>query len=230
MNFKNAIKMIMPYGLILFFQKCKNCKFERNSALSKWRFERGDETYRLDYPSLNPNSIVVDLGGYKGEWSRDIYAKYSSNIFIFEPIPDYAEALNKFFQKNSKVTVLNKCVCLASGSVQMAIAENSSSTFKGTGNLVDVEAYKMSDFFTEFNVDCIDLLKINVEGSEYEIIEDLFVSNKMQLVKKFQIQFHDFVVDADKKIERARELLSVSHQQDWNFEFVWEGWTLKEKS
>ncbi|MGV7005909.1 FkbM family methyltransferase [Desulfovibrio sp. QI0442] len=230
MNFKKALKMITPYGLVLFFQKCKNYKVDRNSALSQWLVERGDETYRLDYPFLNPNSTVVDLGGYKGEWSRDIYAKYSTNIFIFEPIPSYAEALRKFFQKNNKVTVLNKCVCLSSGIVQMAIAENSSSVFKGTGDLVDVKACKISDFFTEFNVECIDLLKINVEGSEYEILEDLFVSNKMHLVKNFQIQFHNFVDDADKKIERARELLSETHQQVWNFEFVWEGWTLKGKS
>lgn len=46
----------------------------------------------------------------------------------------------------------------------MAIAENSRSVFKGTGDLVDVEACKLSDFFTEFNVECIDLLKINLDG------------------------------------------------------------------
>ena len=228
-NFKNAIKMILPYGLILLIQKYKNHEFDNNGALSQWITERGDETYRLDYPFLNSNSIVVDLGGYKGEWSRDIYAKYGSNVFIFEPIPEFYEKLNKFFHENSKVTVLKKCVCLSSGIMQMAIAENSSSAFKESGILVDVEAYKMSDFFAEFNAECIDLLKINVEGSEYEIIEDLHASNKMHLVEKFQIQFHDFVVDADKKLERARKILAITHKQDWNFEFVWEGWSLKEK-
>ena len=50
-----------------------------------WFATNGDATLRLNY-NLNENSIVFDLGGYKGEFSSIIYCKYSPFIFIFEPI------------------------------------------------------------------------------------------------------------------------------------------------
>ena len=32
---------------------------------------------------LDKNSIVLDLGGYKGDWANEIYRRYGCNIFIF---------------------------------------------------------------------------------------------------------------------------------------------------
>ena len=54
-----------------------------------WFAEDGDYTYRLNYDSLDKNSIVVDLGGYKGQWASDIFSKYQSRVFVFEPVAAY---------------------------------------------------------------------------------------------------------------------------------------------
>ena len=41
-----------------------------------------------------------------------------------------------------------------------------------------VEVKSFNEVYEEFNFDTIDLLKINVEGSEYEILENIFENNK----------------------------------------------------
>ncbi|MBA7576805.1 hypothetical protein ES708_18647 [subsurface metagenome] len=40
----------------------------------QWFEIKGDETLRLDY-NLDKNSIVFDIGGYKGQWSSEIFSK-----------------------------------------------------------------------------------------------------------------------------------------------------------
>ena len=42
---------------------------------------------------LGPDSVVFDLGGFRGEWSERIFARYLSTIHIFEPHPVYAKLI-----------------------------------------------------------------------------------------------------------------------------------------
>ena len=49
--------------------------FDKES-LEKWFSDEGDKTHRLNY-NLNEGSFVIDLGGYIGEWSEQIYDKYN---------------------------------------------------------------------------------------------------------------------------------------------------------
>ena len=44
-----------------------------------------DEQLRYNY-DLNYDSTVMDLGAYKGEFSKKIYDKYQCKIFAFEPV------------------------------------------------------------------------------------------------------------------------------------------------
>ena len=75
----------------------------------EWFADNGDKTLRLDYP-LTSDSIVFDLGGYKGDWASSIYEKYKCNIYIFEPIPYLVEEMKIKFSHydNKHVYNLNK--------------------------------------------------------------------------------------------------------------------------
>ena len=47
--------------------------------------------------NLNQESIVFDVGGYEGDFSKKIYDKYYSNIYIFEPVESfYLKISNRF--------------------------------------------------------------------------------------------------------------------------------------
>ena len=64
----------------------------------------GDATLRLDYP-LAHDSIVFDLGGFKGQWASDIYSRYRSKIYVFEFVPAFAEKIRKRFTGNPDIVV-----------------------------------------------------------------------------------------------------------------------------
>jgi len=63
-------------------------------TILKWWSDGGDEAFRYNY-ELNSSSFVMDLGGYKGQWASDIFARYQCRIAIFEPVPAYASSIKK---------------------------------------------------------------------------------------------------------------------------------------
>ena len=74
--------------------------------VDKWKKDSGDETMRLNY-DLNEKSVVFDIGGYKGNWSRKIYGKYKCEIHIFEPVASFYNYIKKRFSKNNNVFIYN---------------------------------------------------------------------------------------------------------------------------
>ena len=46
------------------------------------------EQLRYEYP-LTDNSVVIDAGGYEGNWFKQIYERYQCHIHVFEPVYDY---------------------------------------------------------------------------------------------------------------------------------------------
>jgi FkbM family methyltransferase len=73
-------------------------------------------------------------------------------------------------------------------------------------------------------IDKIDLLKLNVEGLEYEILERLIDSNAIKNIKFIQVQFHNFADNSIVRRDNIRSFLSKTHEEMYNFPFVWESW------
>src|SRR5215468_11290814 len=86
--------------------RCKRVtsRLSGSPSMTAWIRDRGDKTLRLDY-DLGDDSMVFDLGGYEGQWSSDIFAKYRCLIHIFEPVEEFATNIEKRFAKNDKVVV-----------------------------------------------------------------------------------------------------------------------------
>lgn len=51
-----------------------------------WFRDQGDSTLRLDY-DLNADSLVVDVGGYLGQWSSDIFAMLAARFTFSSRLP-----------------------------------------------------------------------------------------------------------------------------------------------
>jgi len=55
---------------------------EHEKEVRRWWTDGGDERLRYTY-DLDDTSLVMDLGGYKGQWTSDIYArKYQTSIAL----------------------------------------------------------------------------------------------------------------------------------------------------
>ena len=72
--------------------------------VQKWYSDGGDFAMRFSY-DLDENSVVFDLGGYKGQWASDLFSRYKCYIFVFEPVALFAEIISDRFKKNDQIQV-----------------------------------------------------------------------------------------------------------------------------
>ena len=70
----------------------------------------------------------------------------------------------------------------------------------------------------------IDLMKINIEGAEYDLLEHLIENKFVENIKDIQVQFHDFVPNAEARMKNIQAGLSKTHYLTYQYPFVWENW------
>jgi hypothetical protein len=97
---------------------------------------------------------------------------------------------------------------------------------QNTVNHQPVSVYKASDVFKErYAGKTIDVLKLNVEGAEYEILPDLIQNFDISNIMNIQIQFHQVVDDYTRKRDAIqRDLAALGFVQTWNYEWAFENW------
>jgi FkbM family methyltransferase len=191
----------------------------------RWVQDNGDKTKRLNY-DLNENSIIFDVGGYQGEWAKDIYNIYKSNIHIFEPVKDFCNDIKKNFISIDKIKVHEFGLSNKTEKQTLYFEKDASSVFNNTGNCFNIEMVNINEFIKENNVSNIDLLKLNIEGSEYDLLDSLIENNNLSNIKNLQIQFHRNVINCSQRRESIRKELTKSHKLTYDYSFIWENWQI----
>jgi FkbM family methyltransferase len=194
-------------------------------AHNQWLKDKG-ELKRFDYP-LNENSIVFDLGGYKGEFTEEIYNKFNCTVYVFEPVYELFKIIKDKFNKNDKINVFNFGLSDCNKSLEINLADNASSIYGKNGVKETIKLVSIFDFISENKIHYVDLLKINIEGGEYEVLPELINKGYVVNIENLQIQFHDFVDDAISKREKIINNLSKTHSSTFSYYMVWENWRLK---
>jgi FkbM family methyltransferase len=182
---------------------------------------------RVDYP-LTENSLVVDIGGLTGDWASRIYCRHSCYIDVYEPHHQLAKQARENFKNNHKVNVFNYGLASKNGTMILYGADNESSLYptQNTVTQQTVVIRRASEIFNEkYSRKNIDLLKLNVEGAEYEILPDLIQNFDMCRIRNVQVQFHQVVWDYERQREVIRDdFVRLGFVQTWNDEWVFENW------
>lgn len=195
---------------------------------SRWIQDNGDNTLRLDYP-LEANSVVVDAGGYVGQWAYDINARFGSIVFVLEPLEDLHTRIEDRFALNTKVIPLNYAIGNKTEELQISDNTDASSLYDSTAESTQTILCKdVKEFIEENNINTIDLFKINIEGAEYDLLERVIELGLAPKIKNFQIQFHRFIPDCEARRNNILEQLSKTHERTWNYDWIWENWKLKD--
>lgn len=196
----------------------------QHNRVQPWFAIKGDETLRLDY-DLNSDSLVFDVGGYKGEFATEILCKYDSNIYVFEPIKDFFGIIKNKFLKNKKVKPFNFGLSGENSSLQISLSDNSSSIYLNGERTEKIELKSIVEFLKAHNIKEVDLIKINIEGGEYELLESLIANDFINTFKNIQVQFHDFLIEgAKERMNEIQKNLAKTHKLTYQYEFVWENW------
>jgi FkbM family methyltransferase len=216
--FKILIRKILRfYGYEI--HKSKNRK-----EISKWTQDRGDESLRLFYNDLDSNSLVFDLGGYKGQWTSDIFSIYQCKIKVFEPVKIFFNRIEIRFKKNKNIDVYNFGLGKENKDTYISIKKDSSSIYKKDGIKEKIVIKKAIDFFEENNIKEINLMKINIEGSEYDLLDHLIATGLINRINNIQVQFHKFVPNSMERMKEIQNRLIKTHMLTYQYLFVWENW------
>ncbi len=195
--------------------------------LGQWITNQGDDVLSLEYP-LNKDSWVLELGGYQGWWSSRIASKYDCNIIIVEPVPEYFDKLSLMFQDNKKVKLVNNAISSIERDVVLNIGtDGTSETMIESDTKVTVKAITLETVLSLFNVEQIDLMQMNIEGEEYPLMKHLVDTRLITKINNIQVQFH--MIDQssiEKRMYIQEELYKLGYRLKWNYDFVWESWTL----
>lgn len=212
-------------------------KTEQDRVFDRWFSDRGDQTLRLQY-NLTADSLVFDLGGYRGEWAQKIHDLYHCRVFVFEPVPAFAAGIRALFRDNPKIKVFEFGLGAKDETTQIHLAHDATSQFadgrsglfsaglisEGAPQAQNIAIKSFTQFLKDHGIKHIDLIKINVEGAEYEILENLLDAGIVPAITDLQIQFHDFVPNAPERRAKIRARLAPTHQTTYDYPFVWENW------
>lgn len=219
--------------IVSFFNKVKTYirqhyfPTEQDKSIQKWRADNGD--YNLSpVHELDENSLVLDIGGFHGNYAAEIYARYSCNIKIFEPVPHFVEMMKKRFKKNPKIEVLDIGLGGHTSTETMSVNQYSSSIYRNVSkDAISIKIVNIVEWLEANKIEKVSLIKINIEGSEYELLEKLIESPYIHRINEIQVQFHDFFADAKERMHTIQAKLSETHELTFQYPFIWENWELK---
>lgn len=191
--------------------------------LSKWRNDNGDVTHNLQYP-FNADSVIMDLGGFKGKWAQQMIDLYNPNVYIIEPINQFYSHMVDKFTNNPKVKLMNVGVSCENKESTVYINDDASSC-NSTGVPVPIKMLTLQTILDIWKLNHVDLVQINIEGDEYNILEQITDHDLLDKFKYIQVQFHMGIHnDVDRRNKIQEKLKIRGFKIRFNYPFVWEGW------
>src|SRR5579864_3238015 len=194
------------------------------SPVDNWFADNGDLTLRLSYP-LNRDSIVIDVGGFRGLWTQQIFERYQCTIHVFEPVLEYRAHLRKRFDGYPRIVVHPHGLSNHTAQARIALRGDASSVLIEDDR--DVEAIELRDVaeaLEPMRNSGIDLIKINIEGGEYDLLSRMIETGLTDVCQDIQIQFHSWVDGAVRRRTEIQHSLSRSHRMTYEYPLVWENW------
>jgi FkbM family methyltransferase len=153
-----------------------------------------------EYPFLiNPkekNLVIVDIGANIGAFCVDAASTIKgARIYCFEPVKENYALLEKNIKLNnlSKRIVAHRCaISDTRGNFKINVNRKNfgSSSFHKPGIPEVVKTYPLDFFIRKYKIEKIDMLKMDCEGSEYEIMKTIS-KDTLDKIQFFVLETHD---------------------------------------
>ncbi len=185
--------------------------------------ERKLDRVSFDWP-LASDSLVIEVGGFKGRWASEIVRRYRCRIHVFEPqvwaAEKASEAMRATGESDWNVHPYGLSTRADAGAIEMGAWETDgcsimrdaaymetyegSRTRTGTGQFR--AALPVLGAFAE-----IDLMMMNIEGYEYRLLPELIEGGVLDRIRFLAIQFHS-AYEAEGEYEGLCEVIERTHR------------------
>jgi FkbM family methyltransferase len=149
--------------------------------------------YNRQHCTVNPGDVVVDIGGHLGFFSYFAICKGAERVYCFEPSEENVNTIRLNF-KFPNLKIEAAAVTSKNGMVSFYYNPESSMqsglyspTFSKGVTCISINLY---DYMKESHINRINFLKIDCEGSEYDIIESLPEEFLRNNIDKMCIEYH----------------------------------------
>jgi FkbM family methyltransferase len=151
------------------------------------------DEYQISTTKKSP--VIIDCGANIGLSILYFKKKYpNSKIIAFEPNPNVFTILRANLEQNhiQGVELYNYCLSDSEGEIEFYINENfgtmEGSVFeeRGGSKKLKVKAVRLSSYIKEE----VDLVKMDIEGAEIKVLDDLKRNDKLNFVNTYLIEYH----------------------------------------
>lgn len=176
---------------------------------------------------VGPGGVAIDLGAYIGEWAKNVAEKTGATVYGFEANAGTAKKAMARTAELPSVTIFPYGVGGADARERMARDGPGSSIHKSDGafGTIDVEIRDIATVLADLGLDHVDVLKVNIEGAEYELFDRLAVTGWLDRIDTISVQFHEWGPHGHAGRKRNRAQFARTHDEEWCYPWVWELWT-----
>lgn len=184
----------------------------------------GGNELLYDLP-VTTGSLIIDAGGYEGQWTAEMIRRYGCKSKVYEPVPIFAEHCKNYFENNQLVQIYKAALGGSDRKTTFNLLGTGTSEHKGTdGEHIEADVIDVARIFAEIAGTRIGCFKLNIEGGEYEVLERMLVTNNIALCDSLLIQFHRQPEGYATRYKNIVDTLHKTHTQSWCYEMIWEKW------
>ncbi len=188
-------------------------------------YRNGGNRLLYDLP-ISTGDLVIDLGGYEGDWTKKVICRYGCRSEIYEPIPEYFEKLKDSFSNNAMVNLHDCAVGNENRFAKYSLMEDGTSEFVSALSFIEVPVKDILEILIDLN-EPIACLKMNIESGEYDVLERIIDEKKLNLFGCLLIQFHNQPKGWETRLEKIKFELQKSFNLEFSYHLVWEKWVAK---
>ena len=169
---------------------------------------------KYDCYNLNNLDVVLDIGANAGLFSLLMVQQGAKKVYAFEPNQQSLVNLRHMFRNTDAVEIVEKAVYTSDEPLEFFINPNNTTigsvsethVLKSTVDMqkITVPAISLQTFIADTQLDKISLIKMDIEGAEYTIMEQLD-KNIYDKVDSFLIEFHD---NSDGRVVKLIDILN----------------------
>ena len=180
---------------------------------------------------LTDESVVVDVGGYTGDWSRKILARHNPKVLhLFAPVPWFMTWCRFRLIKHPQVVFHQCAIDEKDGERSIRVDRDATSMFYRPHETVSAPTTSIKTIsvptFLAMLPKTVHLLALNAEGAEFHILEYLIATGEVRRFRDILVQFHSFVPGSKDREEAIHKALRKTHTLTYEWQTVWENWRL----
>jgi FkbM family methyltransferase len=197
-----------------------------------WYEMDGEHTRYTVWDELKAGDVVLDVGGYRGQFVVLMLEKYPACVYYsFEPSPVSFAAMQERLGGYDNVKLFNFGLGATNRTGTLYDSERDSATFVDGTPIAIVEAriVDVAQFWKQHNITRVALMELNIEGGEFELLPYMLELGLLEQIERMMIQWHSVVSRSAKKQLEIQSAIAKSHEMIWNLG-AWEGWRLRNLS